>query len=71
MVDQAIASGDRAMAAAPTTDLRIGDDVVHAKWGEGVVLDLQGTGDKTEVRVRFPDIGEKNLLLAWAPLKKA
>ncbi|MEM7340856.1 MAG: DNA helicase PcrA [Actinomycetota bacterium] len=51
-------------------DLRIGDDVFHRKWGDGVVLDLRGTGDKTEVVVRFPSVGEKTLLLAWAPLEK-
>jgi DNA helicase-2/ATP-dependent DNA helicase PcrA len=72
MVDQAIAAGQRAVAApAPGGDLRVGDDVVHAKWGEGVVLGLQGTGDKTEVTVNFPSVGQKVLLLAWAPLKKA
>ena len=27
-------------------------------------------GDKTEATVRFPDVGEKVLLLAWAPLDK-
>ena len=51
--------------------IRIGDDVRHAKWGEGVVLDLQGHGDKTEITVRFPSEGEKVLLLAWAPITKA
>jgi len=40
--------------------LRIGDDVVHAKWGDGVILDISGSGDKTEATVRFPDIGEKS-----------
>ena len=51
--------------------LRAGDDVVHGKWGEGVVLEVVGTGDKAEAVVRFPGLGEKNLLLAWAPLKRA
>ncbi len=51
--------------------LRAGDDVVHGKWGEGVVLEVLGTGDKAEAVVRFPGLGEKNLLLAWAPLKRA
>jgi len=50
--------------------LRIGDDVTHEKWGEGVILDLEGTGDKAEAVVRFRDAGEKRLLLAWAPLVK-
>ena len=51
--------------------LSVGDDVVHGKWGEGVVLEIMGSGDKTEPVVRFPGLGEKRLLLAWAPLKKA
>ncbi|MCZ7628301.1 MAG: hypothetical protein M5U19_04225 [Microthrixaceae bacterium] len=50
--------------------IAVGDDVTHAKWGEGVVLHLEGVGDKTEVVVRFPEKGEKRLLLAWAPLEK-
>ncbi len=50
--------------------IAVGDDVMHAKWGEGVVLDLEGSGDKTEVVVRFPAKGEKRLLLAWAPLER-
>ena len=51
--------------------LRVGEDVVHAKWGEGVVLEIIGNGDKAEAVVRFPGLGEKRLLLAWAPLKRA
>jgi hypothetical protein len=50
--------------------LRIGDDVAHEKFGEGVILHLEGEGDKAEVVVRFRDAGEKRLLLAWAPLTK-
>ena len=42
----------------------------HVKWGDGVILDIRGTDDKAEATVRFPDVGEKNLLLAWAPLEK-
>jgi superfamily I DNA/RNA helicase len=48
--------------------LKIGDDVRHEKFGEGVIVDIEGTGDKAEAVVRFADIGEKRLLLAWAPL---
>jgi DNA helicase-2/ATP-dependent DNA helicase PcrA len=51
--------------------LRVGDDVRHDKFGEGVVLDIDGTGDKAEAVVRFRDVGEKRLLLAWAPLTRA
>ena len=51
--------------------IRVGDDVVHGKWGEGVVLEMIGAGDTAEVIVRFPSVGEKRLLLAWSPIKKA
>lgn len=50
--------------------LVVGDDVVHAKYGEGVVVERYGSGDAAEVVVRFPGIGEKRFLLGWAPLKK-
>jgi DNA helicase II / ATP-dependent DNA helicase PcrA len=50
--------------------LHVGDDVRHDKFGEGVVIDIRGNGDKAEARVRFPEVGEKTLLLAWAPLQR-
>ncbi len=50
--------------------LRVGDDVRHEKFGEGVVVDINGSGDKAEARVQFRDVGEKTLLLSWAPLER-
>ncbi|MBX3287065.1 MAG: DNA helicase PcrA [Actinobacteria bacterium] len=73
MVEQAVAAGQAASSSAgagPAGSFRVGDDVVHGKWGEGVVLDLRGSGDKTEITINFPSVGQKVLLLAWAPLKK-
>ena len=51
-------------------DLKPGDDVMHSVFGEGVVIEIKGTGDKTEVTVRFREKGTKHLALAWAPLTK-
>jgi DNA helicase-2/ATP-dependent DNA helicase PcrA len=62
-----VATGAR---GAEHLGLRVGDDVAHEKFGEGVILDLLGEGDKTEAVVQFRDAGEKRLLLAWAPLRK-
>lgn len=73
-VEQAMARGQATSSndeRNPSGAFRVGDDVVHGKWGEGVVLDIRGSGDKTEVTVNFPTVGQKVLLLAWAPLKKA
>jgi DNA helicase-2/ATP-dependent DNA helicase PcrA len=71
MVDAAINAGRRAASTgAETIGLRIGDDVRHAKFGEGIILLIEGDGDKAEAVVRFPDVGEKRLLLAWSPLER-
>ncbi len=51
--------------------LRRNDDVVHAKWGEGVVLEVVGEGEKAEATVHFLSVGDKRLNLSLAPLKRA
>ena len=48
-----------------------GDTVVHQRWGEGVVLTVSGAGDGAEATISFSEIGEKRVLLAYAPLTKA
>ncbi len=69
-IDAALRPTGPTPSGADELGLRIGDDVRHKKWGEGVIIDISGVGDKTEARVRFPAIGEKHLLLSWAPLEK-
>ena len=51
--------------------LDVGERVVHGAWGEGIVESVSGEGDRSEAVVRFPSVGEKRLLLAWAPLERA
>jgi ATP-dependent DNA helicase UvrD/PcrA len=69
VVEAALRAGaDAARGAEPA--IRVGDDVVHDTFGEGVVLDVEGRGDSAEAVVRFRDAGEKRLLLAWAPLRR-
>ena len=53
-----------------TLGLRVGDRVEHGTFGEGIIIDISGSGDKTEAVVNFSAKGTKHLLLAWAPLKK-
>lgn len=59
---------DAESSALPS--LRPGDDVRHEKFGEGVVLSVEGVGEKTEVVVNFPEVGAKRLLLSLAPMEK-
>ena len=48
----------------------IGDRVRHAHWGDGVVEDVLGEGERAEAWVVFDGQGVKRLLLAWAPLER-
>jgi DNA helicase-2/ATP-dependent DNA helicase PcrA len=63
--------GPVAGRGAERLGLRAGETVIHAKWGEGIVIDVRGEGDKAEARVRFPSVGEKHLALSLAPLSRA
>ncbi len=47
----------------------VGDKVNHTSFGNGTVLALEGAGDKTVAKVKF-DLGEKRLLLRYAPLTR-
>jgi DNA helicase-2/ATP-dependent DNA helicase PcrA len=47
-----------------------GDTVIHERWGEGVVLTVNGMGEDAEATITFSDVGDKRVLLAYAPLKK-
>jgi DNA helicase-2/ATP-dependent DNA helicase PcrA len=49
---------------------RVGDTVVHAKFGEGVVIETHITDDDQEVEVAFPDQGIKKLSVSFAPLER-
>ena len=70
-VEAALAAANRPTpSGAEALGLRVGDDVRHAQWGEGVITDIDGVGDKAEASVHFGSVGEKRLLLSWAPLEK-
>jgi superfamily I DNA/RNA helicase len=47
---------------------QIGQNVVHAKFGEGVVIDFKGRGLDASVQVRFATQGTKWLALQYAKL---
>jgi DNA helicase-2/ATP-dependent DNA helicase PcrA len=51
------------------TGLNLGQRVSHVKFGEGVVLNLEGKGSNARVHVNFEEIGSKWLVLAYANLQ--
>jgi DNA helicase-2/ATP-dependent DNA helicase PcrA len=48
---------------------KLGQRVVHPKFGEGTVLAFEGSGEHTRIQVNFNNAGSKWLVLAYAKLE--
>lgn len=48
----------------------IGDFAYHKKWGKGTVLEVSGSGNTLELKIKFPEVGLKKLLASVAPIEK-
>jgi DNA helicase-2/ATP-dependent DNA helicase PcrA len=71
-VDTATRVSARAAGAADSAGgFHVGQSVVHAKFGAGVILAAEGRGDEARVQVRFGQAGTKWLALAYAKLEAA
>jgi len=57
--------------AASTHGVRVGQTVRHARFGEGIVINLEGSGDDARAQVNFGPHGIKWLALAVAKLTPA
>jgi DNA helicase-2/ATP-dependent DNA helicase PcrA len=51
-------------------NLGAGDKVRHPKWGEGTIRDVVGGGGDGLITIDFPNVGQKMLMLKYAPLEK-
>jgi DNA helicase-2/ATP-dependent DNA helicase PcrA len=65
-----------APAKAPTFKnqdwpFKLGQRVLHRKFGEGTVLAFEGSGEHTRVQVNFSRAGSKWLVLVYANLEAA
>ena len=47
----------------------VGDTVLHAKFGKGKVLGIEGQSPNEKATVFFPSVGQKQLLLKFAKLE--
>jgi len=56
--------------AGVSMNLRDGDKVRHPKWGEGTIRGIVGAGGDGLVTIDFPNVGQKMLMLKYAPLEK-
>jgi DNA helicase-2/ATP-dependent DNA helicase PcrA len=51
-------------------NLKAGDKVRHPKWGEGTVVDAVGAGGDGLLTINFPNVGQKMVMLKYAPLER-
>jgi DNA helicase-2/ATP-dependent DNA helicase PcrA len=58
-------------ATAPAPAWRVGQNVRHAKFGVGVIVDAEGRGNDARVQVNFRESGLKWLALEYAKLEPA
>ena len=66
-----LASRGRLSSEVAETPFRIGQNVVHAKFGSGVIVNAEGRGPDARVQVNFRDAGLKWLALEFARLEAA
>lgn len=54
----------------PAQGFLLGDRIFHSKFGEGVVVALEGQGKDAILSIAFPGAGIKKLMAMYAPIKK-
>ncbi|MEI6069323.1 MAG: DNA helicase II [Methylococcaceae bacterium] len=59
----------KAVSLQKAGSYKLGQGVSHAKFGEGVVLQLEGSGAQERVQINFKQVGVKWLMLAYANLE--
>jgi len=58
------------LAAENQTGFSAGEHVFHQKFGDGVVMSMEGSGEHARVNVNFTHAGSKWLVTAYANLEK-
>lgn len=49
---------------------KAGEKVYHAKWGNGTIVAVTGTGNNMQLSIAFPNEGIKKLLAQMAPISR-
>ncbi len=58
------------VSSVDIADISVGCKVNHPKWGIGTVVTKEGSGPDAQVKVAFPGLGIKSLVLCYANLEK-
>lgn len=54
--------------SAHESGISVGANVTHPKFGDGVVVNLEGQGEYARIQINFSEVGSKWLVLAYANL---
>lgn len=54
----------------PTLSFKVGMRVEHNRFGSGVILSMEGSGNDLKALIRFDSMGEKTLLMKYAKMRK-
>ena len=54
--------------SAHESGIAVGMQVTHPKFGDGLVINLEGHGEYARIQINFSDVGSKWLVLAYANL---
>jgi DNA helicase-2/ATP-dependent DNA helicase PcrA len=65
------AGGKSSSAGQSASGYRVGARVRHAKYGQGVVIKVEGAGEEAKLTVSFPGYGQKKFVAKFAALEKA
>jgi DNA helicase-2/ATP-dependent DNA helicase PcrA len=68
--DKALAQQIASKSLAASTGWRLGQSVAHAKFGEGVIVNIEGSGNNARAQINFGSAGMKVLDLSIAKLDK-
>ncbi len=70
-VTESLFSSNRASSSTNDGELSLGQRVRHVKFGEGTVLNLEGSGSHMRIQVNFEQAGSKWLVAQYANLQPA
>jgi DNA helicase-2/ATP-dependent DNA helicase PcrA len=71
-ISRPVAASPVKLSASPSLSVslyKLGQRVGHAKFGEGVILQLEGQGAQERAQINFKGVGVKWLMLAYAGLE--
>lgn len=64
-----IAKAIKLSSLGNSSDYKLGQRIIHAKFGEGIVLQIKGEGTQEIIQINFANVGMRWLMLSQAQIK--